>query len=244
MRFSSSLFICCFIFYFLSYYYLSLSSFIFYFSYLYLSSFSRLYFSNFSFCYLWYFSLSSFSFFFFIYSSSRVIFPSSFCFYFYFSFSSFIFSNLFLIYCCRRLDYSSSCCFFRRLAYSSYSFFFSTAFKIFGLGLLFSFSRSSLLVDGRFTTGLFILEAALLLRVGAVSLSYSKFIGSSLYFLTGRGGRMALAFFTTLASSKNLTYSSKEWNLYCIKCTWRYWKEVHLQFRNMLRNCHFWVLFW
>lgn len=49
--------------------------------------------------------------------------------------------------------------------------------------------------------------------IGAIYLSYSRLTASSFYFLIGFGG-IVVFFFMTLASSKNLTSSSRVWNLY------------------------------
>ena len=57
------------------------------------------------------------------------------------------------------------------------------------------------------------LEAVLLAFVGTVSRSSNKDTGSYLSRLRGRGG-ITIFFLTTLASSKNLTYSSSVWNLH------------------------------
>jgi hypothetical protein len=150
--------------------------------------------------------------------------PSSFCFYFSFSFYYFIFSKRLFISACRLLNSSSSCCFFDRFAYSYYNRFFSAALRTFAFGLLVYFSRYSLLVAGRLAVALLALDAARRFEAvcccGAVSLSSSRAsAGSSLYFLAGRGGRMAFCLRTTLASSKKRTSSSRVWNLNIGKST-------------------------
>jgi len=53
-----------------------------------------------------------------------------------------------------------------------------------------------------------LIDAVLLPLEGIDYLSYNKDTGSSFSLLAGRGG-MATFFFTTLASSKNLTSSSR-----------------------------------